>query len=134
MIKSLWKENPSAKDLGIFSITIGFIGLFLLFYAYWQSVQILQILALCLLFLLVLGSLFRPFLVLFFRLWMTITQIVGAIISRLILALIFYSIFTPIGLLLKLLKKRPLDLKIEQHKKSYWQLRRQKQSDLKKMY
>jgi len=53
--------------------------------------------------------------------WMKFAQFAGYINTRIILAIIFYGLFTPIGIALRLLRKDPLkkklfDLKVE----SYW--------------
>jgi hypothetical protein len=40
--------------------------------------------------------------------------------TRLILCAIFYLVFTPIGLVMRLLKIDPLDRKIDKNKNSYW--------------
>jgi hypothetical protein len=49
-----------------------------------------------------------------------IAQILGWINTRLILGLIFYLIFAPIAILFKMIKKDPLDRKIDRQAKSYW--------------
>lgn len=52
--------------------------------------------------------------------WMKFAFILGWINTRLILILIFYLIFTPIGLLIKLFGVDLLDRKTERNKDSYW--------------
>lgn len=56
----------------------------------------------------------------FYRVWMAIGFILGWIMTRLILTVAFFLIFTPIGLLLRIIKKDLLDMKIEKTEKSYW--------------
>jgi hypothetical protein len=41
-------------------------------------------------------------------------------LSGLILIVIFYLVFTPLGLLMRLFKKYPLDQKVSSEKYSYW--------------
>jgi hypothetical protein len=53
-------------------------------------------------------------------LWMKLAFALGWINTRLILVIVFYLIFTPIGLLLRLFGYDPLDLKIEKNRASYW--------------
>jgi len=48
--------------------------------------------------------------------WMRFSHILGWLNTRLILLFIYYFIFTPIGLGLKLFQKDPLDRKIEKDK------------------
>jgi len=52
--------------------------------------------------------------------WMKLAFILGWFNTRLILFIIFYLIFTPIGLGMKLLGIDLLDRKIEKKKISYW--------------
>src|SRR4030042_2060623 len=52
--------------------------------------------------------------------WMRFAFILGWINTRIILVLMFYLIFTPIGIFLRVFKKDLLDRKIEKNKESYW--------------
>jgi hypothetical protein len=52
--------------------------------------------------------------------WMRLAHILGWINTRLILLVMFYLIFTPIGIMIRLLGKDLLDKKIEKGKDSYW--------------
>ena len=52
-------------------------------------------------------------------LWMTFAVMLGWVMTRVILSLVFYLIMTPIGLITKLLGEDFLDLK-ETNVKSYW--------------
>ena len=61
--------------------------------------------------------------------WMSISIILGWLMTRLILIILFYVVLTPIGLLSKLFNKDFLDLKIEKEKQSYWQKRNPKKFD-----
>jgi len=54
--------------------------------------------------------------------WMAIAFVMGTLISFLIVALIYYFIITPVGLLMRVLKRDALRLKKESFKEStYWQ-------------
>ncbi len=63
------------------------------------------------------------------KVWMTLSIILGWIMTRVILTILFYIAVTPIGLLSKLFKKDFLDLKLEKDKQSYWQKRERKKFD-----
>ncbi len=52
--------------------------------------------------------------------WMKVGFVLGWINSRIILAVIFYLICTPIGLVMRLFGADLLDLKIDKNKKTYW--------------
>ena len=49
-----------------------------------------------------------------------ITRAIGEFITKLILCVIFYSVVTPTGLIMRLFGKDPLDRRIEKEKDSYW--------------
>ena len=58
------------------------------------------------------------------KVWAKFGEILGKIVSPIILAVIFFGIVTPIGLLLRLFRKDVLNLKLD-NKSSYW-LKREK--------
>lgn len=55
--------------------------------------------------------------------WMRLAFVLGWINTRLILFIIFYLVFTPIGLVMRLFGADLLDKKIEKTKDSYWKKR-----------
>lgn len=61
--------------------------------------------------------------------WMSLAVIMGFIMTRLILSLLFLVIFVPSGLVLRVFKMDPLKEKIEPTAKSYWIKRKSKSSD-----
>jgi len=126
--------QPGAKQLRSFSI-VTFSGFLLFAFASWRKGS----LALTVLFsvfsiLIVAGQIYRPLLLRLYRWWMGLSETLGWISSRVILAMIFYLVFTPIGLLLRLLGKSLLDTRFPDDKISLWQKRSNGQSNLKKMY
>ena len=68
---------------------------------------------------LTLGLLNSKFLNPFNKLWFKFGIILGKIISPLIMGIIFFLVVTPIGLIMRLLRKDILSLKYNQNK-SYW--------------
>jgi uncharacterized protein involved in cysteine biosynthesis len=59
-------------------------------------------------------------------LWMKLAFVLGWINTRILLILIFYLVFTPVGLLMRVLGKDHLERKIEKNKASYWKKREKK--------
>ena len=55
------------------------------------------------------------------KIWMTLAIILGWFMSRVILIILFYLIITPIGLLLKVFGRDPLNLKSDNSLSSYWE-------------
>tara|TARA_B110001450_G_C17414901_1_gene397342 strand:- start:18 stop:407 length:390 start_codon:yes stop_codon:yes gene_type:complete len=53
-------------------------------------------------------------------LWMKFGIFLGKIVSPVVLAILFFLVVTPIGLLLKIFKKDILNLEINSKKKTYW--------------
>mgnify|MGYP001565608280 CR=1 FL=1 len=53
-------------------------------------------------------------------LWMKLAFVMGWINTRLILCMLFYLLFAPMGLVMRLFKVDLLDRKIEKNKDSYW--------------
>ena len=54
------------------------------------------------------------------RLWFKFGIFLGKIISPIIMALIFFLVVTPIGLIMRLLRKDLLNLRYNKKSKSYW--------------
>jgi hypothetical protein len=52
--------------------------------------------------------------------WMRLAYVLAWLNTRLILAILFYLVFTPMGLFLRLLRKDLLERKIEKGQQSYW--------------
>ena len=84
-------------------------------------------------FLFVSGLLWPKILKPFYILWMFLAHILSWINTRIILGLIFYLIFTPIGLIMRLIKRDPLQRKIDQEVDSYW-MQREKPKNIKEHF
>ncbi|MDX1545971.1 MAG: SxtJ family membrane protein [Rhodothermales bacterium] len=52
--------------------------------------------------------------------WMKVAEILGAIMTRVILTVAFYLVITPFGLLLRVLRKDLLALRFHPEQTSYW--------------
>ena len=55
--------------------------------------------------------------------WMTLAILMGWVMTRVLLSVLFYLAITPIGLLLRITGKDLLDQKLEPKKTSYWKIR-----------
>ena len=56
----------------------------------------------------------------FYVAWLTIGGVIGFVISNLLLVLVFYIVITPIGLLLRLVGKDPLERRLDRSAATYW--------------
>lgn len=58
------------------------------------------------------------------KIWMALAIVIGWVMSRVILIILFYLIITPIGLLAKLFGKDFLNRKFDRTAESYWIMRK----------
>lgn len=112
--------NKELRDIRIvffiFSTFLGFFG-----YKLYPSIRsyILLTIAFHLLFILVFFPLtLKPI----FRIWLKITKIIGKINTQILLGVVFFSIFVPTGLIMKLLSKDPMQRKKLKTTDSYWEV------------
>jgi len=120
-------ELPSNKKFGLFfSFIFALITIVLFFKEYFD----LSILFLFLMFIFISISYTNAQLLLpLNKLWMRIGLILGVIISPVVMGLIFFFIFTPVGLFMRVIGRDELLLKFKlQH--SYWKLRDQNDSSV----
>lgn len=54
------------------------------------------------------------------RLWIKLGILLGKVVSPIALGVLFYGVFTPIGVMLRLVGKDPLRLKNDPNAASYW--------------
>lgn len=66
------------------------------------------------------------------RLWIQFGTLLGKIISPIVMGLVFFSVLTPIGILVRILNKDIMGLKIK--KDSYWIKREYKVQSMKKQF
>lgn len=57
------------------------------------------------------------------KLWMTLAYVLGWVMTRLLLTIIFYIGITPVALIARLVGKKFLDLEFEPDRESYWEKR-----------
>lgn len=55
-----------------------------------------------------------------YDLWMKLAEALSFVMTRLLLAVFFFLVLTPIGLFMRLIGKRPLDLSWKDGRSSYW--------------
>lgn len=134
MISNESHRNPSAKQLRSFSVVTvtGFLLIALI--AWRKDALAVAAVVLFLSILIVAAQFYRPLLRQLYRWWMGVSSILGWLSSRIILTLIFYLVFTPVALLLKLIGKALLDLHFPDERNTYWQRRDRSRSDLEKMF
>ena len=70
----------------------------------------------------------------FYVLWTKVGEFIGGIISKIMLAILFYFIFTPVAVILRLLKKDLLHKRIDKTVSSYWIEREQQPESMKNQF
>ena len=122
MFEELNSIKSSRKDLKNFGVTIGFIllmvGAFLFVrekdsFIYFFSIGSILI---------VLGGITPLILKPIYKIWMIFAVIIGWIMTRVILSVLFFSIITTIGIFTRLIGKDFLNLKSKSNE-SYWNIR-----------
>ena len=119
MLEEIKNIKAGKKELKNFGITIGVIFLIIgIFYLIYQN-EIYQILfyvsGIFIFFGLFISGLLKPIYVI----WMVFAVIIGWVMTRLILSILFYFVITPIGLFSKIIGKDFLSLK-RKNEYSYW--------------
>ena len=109
------KENNKGFGL-LFFIVFLLISLWPLIKGYNPRIYLLPIAALFL----ILGILNSKILTPLNKAWIKFGELLGRVIAPIVMLVIFFSILTPIGLLLKLFGKDLLQIKNNKSIKSYW--------------
>jgi len=124
MLKEEFKHiKESQKDLRKFGLTVGGVLLvigFVLFYFEELSAIYFAVIGGLLIFL---GALFPNILKPLNKIWMSLAIILGFIMSRVILTILFYFVLTPIAILAKIVGKKFMVLKYDKSANTYWEKR-----------
>ena len=85
-------------------------------------------------FILILGLFNSKILTPFNKLWMRLGILLGAIVSPIVMGIVYFAVITPIGLIMKLFGKDVLNLKIDKNKNTYWTLKKKIPSKMKDQF
>ena len=83
---------------------------------------------------LIIGTIIPKVLTGFYKVWVKFGDLIGGIISKIILLILFYGLFTPISIILKILRKDLLHKKLDKKCHSYWINRTLQPGSLKKQF
>jgi hypothetical protein len=121
--------KESEKDLRKFGLTVGFVLVIIsaaLFYFEKSSAVYFAIIgAMLILIAVIYPKILKPL----NKIWMSLAILLGYVMSRIILTILFYLVLTPIGLLAKLFGKKFLDLKYDNSAETYWEKRQIKEKN-----
>lgn len=128
------KISTDKKTLKKFGITMGIallvISLLILLKARHSAVPALIISAVFFILAFLIPAILRPV----YIIWMKLAFLLGWINTRVILIVIFYLLFTPIGLVMRLFGVDLLERKIDKGRDSYWKKREKKVSDYERLF
>ena len=68
------------------------------------------------------------------KIWIKFGILLGKLISPFIMVLIFFLVVTPIGLIMKIIKKDLLNLKVRKDKETYWIEKNEPKSKMKNQF
>jgi hypothetical protein len=126
----LAKPVESRKEYRNFGITVGIAFLLLSALFWWKDLDMAHQVTGTIGALLLLGGLIAPGSLKWpFRAWMKFAMVLNWISTRIILTLTFYIGIASVGLLLRLLGKRPLAVGFDKNAESYWIKREKKEYD-----
>jgi len=127
MIEDIRNIKSEKRDLIKFGITIGIILVTIAGFLFWKEKESFQIFLGIGIFLFLSAIALPVVLKPVYWIWMVFASILGWIMTRLILSLLFYIIFTSIGLTSRLLGKQFLELRGDKSKSTYWNYKIAKQ-------
>jgi len=123
MIEEIKNIKSEKSDLRNFGITIGMITLVIAGFLFWKEKESSQIFLAIGIFLIFVTISIPVVLKPVYKIWMIFSIILGWFMTRLILSFLFYIIFTAIGLISRVFRKKFLELSWDKSKNSYWNFR-----------
>ena len=126
MLEEIKNIKSEKSDLKKFGITIGILLMIIAGILFWKEKESFQIFltigAVLCVFSVVIPVILKPI----YWIWMIFATILGWIMTRVILSILFYVIITPIGLISRLFGKQFLELKWNEKNSTYWNYRSDK--------
>ena len=116
-IKNIKSGKKELKEFGItFAIVFGLFGVLF----WWRHKPYFYYLFFVSVFFMFFGLFLPIALKPIQKIWMAVALVMGSIMTKVILFILFYLVITPIGIICRLLGNGILDLKLDKTKKSYW--------------
>lgn len=129
MIEEIKNIKKTTKDYRNFGLLVGFALIVIYFIILWRKCLPFDLMhpATATGTALIIFAVLAPFLLKpFYIIWMIFATLLGWIMTRVILSILFYVVISPIGLISRLFGKRFLELKWDKTKGSYWNYRETK--------
>ncbi|MCJ7545959.1 MAG: SxtJ family membrane protein [Deltaproteobacteria bacterium] len=123
MIEDIKNIKSSKSDVRKFAITVGLLLLLISGFLLWKEKASFQPILIIGIILLAGGvalpTIFKPI----YWVWMAFATILGWVMTRVILSVVFFLVITPIGLIARLVGKQFLELKCDNSQDTYWDYR-----------
>jgi hypothetical protein len=115
------KKRSEAKEARRFGVILTFLLIGLAGFSFWRehTVRAAIVASAAAAVLLCTFALF-PLWLKAFRVWMKFAEVLSWVMTRVLLSIFFFLILTPVGLVMRLLGKAPLDLAWKDGKPTYW--------------
>lgn len=125
IIEEIKNIKSDKKELRKFGVTVGIVLILisLLFLFVWNNETVFTVLSISGSVLIFFGILLPKVLFPVHKIWMAFAVVLGFIMTRIILSILFYIIVTLVGMIAKIFRKDFLDKRIDKNKKSYWHQR-----------
>ena len=134
MIEDIKNISTTKKDIKNFGYLIGGILIAISLFLIWKEIASYKIILPIGIIFILFGQFLPTILKPIYLAWMTFAVILGWIMTRVILTVIFYLIVTPIGLIAKLFRHKFLDLTFRSEKDTHWNYREGAVSDIEKQF
>ena len=128
------KEVLKKKDLIIFALIWSLIFTIIGLYPLIDGNNI-KIWSLVIAFVFVSIAIIKPTLLKkFYNIWIMVGELIAGVIAKIIMFILYFGVFTPYSIFLKILGKDLLNKKINKSRNSYWIEREKQPQSMKKQY
>ncbi|MGA9109194.1 MAG: SxtJ family membrane protein [Smithella sp.] len=137
IIEEIKNIKGDKSDWRKFGITMGIILAVIGFYLLWKGKNYVEYVFSLAAAFFILGLVIPSALKFVYKAWIVMSVIMGFIMTRVIMVIIFYMIVTPVGFVASIIGKNFLDVKIDKTAKSYWIVReivRKEKSDYERQF
>ena len=134
MIEEIKNIKTNKEEIRKFGFLIGGVLIAISIFMLWKALTYYQLVFVIGISFILLGLITPIILKPIYIVWMTFATILGWIMTRVILAILFYLIVTPIGLIARIFGVKFLDLSWNDNVKYYWNKRDKTVSDIEKQF
>ena len=134
MIEEIKNIKTNKEEIRKFGFLIGGVLIAISIFMLWKTFNQYQLVFIIGIMFILLGFFIPWILKPIYIIWMTFATILGWIMTRVILTILFYLIVTPIGLIARIFGVKFLDLSWNKNVKSYWNKRGESVSDIEKQF